>query len=166
MRWGWRISPSPRGCGQGEGATRAMLIRPSLTRPSGTLPRWGRGVGLTCLALLAGCVQAGEAVQILQTSPVAGFQHHAGPALFSLMQVGDVLTLSREPDNPHDGRAVRVLWHGAQIGYAPRLENVDLARFMDQGVPLQARILHLQTSRDPWKRVLMEIVILDEATKP
>jgi len=104
---------------------------------------------------------AGDAVQILQTSPVAGFQHHAGPALFPLMGVGDPLVLVREADNPYDSRAVRVYWRGVQIGYAPRMDNVDLARFMDAGVAVQGRILHLQRSRDPWKRVLMEIVILE-----
>lgn len=117
------------------------------------------------LALASGAQAGGEAVQILQTSPVAGFQHHAGPVLFSLMQVGDVLALSREPDNPYDPRAVRVLWHGSQIGYAPRVDNVDLARFMDRGVKVEGRILHLQASRDPWKRVLMEIIILDDGLR-
>lgn len=103
-----------------------------------------------------------KVAQILQTSPVAGFQHYAGAALFPLMRQGDVLVLSREPDNPHDPRAVRVFWHGVQIGYAPRLDNADLARIMDRGVGVEGRILHLQISRDPWKRVLMEIVIPDQ----
>lgn len=115
---------------------------------------------VTALVLLADRAHAtGTAMQILQTSPVAGFQHYAGAALFPLMRQGDVLVLDREPDNPHDSRAVRVFWHGVQIGYAPRLDNADLARIMDRGVAVEGRILHLQASRDPWKRVLMEIVI-------
>ena len=100
-----------------------------------------------------------EQREILQVSPLAGFQHHAGPALFSLMTVGDRLILRREPDNPYDPRAVRVEWQGTQIGYAPRADNVDLARLMDRGVPVEARILQLQKSRDPWKRVLIEIYL-------
>jgi len=119
--------------------------------------------GLLLLAMPSADALAAENVyQILQTSPVAGFQHYAGAALFPLMQVGDVLTLSRERDNPYDPRAVRVYWHGVQVGYAPRMDNVDLARFMDQGVGVEGHILHLQPSRDPWKRMLMEIVLLDE----
>jgi hypothetical protein len=98
---------------------------------------------------------------ILQTSPLAGFQYHAGRALFPLMQVGDRLQLYREPDNPHDARAVRVDWRGAMIGYAPRADNVDLARLMDQGTRVEGRILHLQKSRDPWKRVLFEVLVVD-----
>jgi len=122
-------------------------------------------VGLILLVLHSSYGLAAERVfQILQTSPVAGFQYYAGPALFPLMQVGDVLTLSRERDNPYDPRAVRVSWRGVQVGYAPRMDNVDLARFMDQGVGVEGHILHLQPSRDPWKRVLMEIVLLEEGT--
>ncbi|MDD5388629.1 MAG: HIRAN domain-containing protein [Gallionellaceae bacterium] len=112
--------------------------------------------------LSAALARAAEVEQreILQVSPLAGFQYHAGAALFALMNVGDHLTLRREPDNPYDAKAVRVEWHGTQIGYAPRADNVDLARLMDRGTPVEARILHLQKSRDPWKRVLIEIYLL------
>jgi hypothetical protein len=97
---------------------------------------------------------------ILQTSPLAGFQHYAGRALFPLMQTGDSLVLIREPANPHDSKAVRVEWRGVQIGYAPRAENFDLARLMDRGTRIEGRILHLQNSRDPWKRVLIELYVM------
>ena len=100
---------------------------------------------------------------ILQTSPLAGFQHYAGPALFPLMGVGQRLHLRREPANPFDPKAVRVEWNGVQIGYAPRADNVDLARLMDRGIAVEGRILHLQKGRDPWKRVLMEIYIVEPA---
>lgn len=106
---------------------------------------------------------ASEVRVILQTSPLAGFQHHAGQALFPLMAPGQPLALMREPGNPFDPKAVRVTWYGAQIGYAPRADNLDLARLMDRGTPVAARILHLQRSRDPWKRVLMEIYALEPA---
>lgn len=96
---------------------------------------------------------------LLQTSPLAGFQHYAGEALFPLMRVGDRVELMREPENPFDARAVRVDWRGVQIGYAPRLENVDLARLIDRGTAVEARILRLDQSRDPWKRVLLEFTI-------
>ena len=103
---------------------------------------------------------ATESQLILQTSPLAGFQHYAGATLFPLMQIGDSLNLRREPGNPYDPQAVRVEWRGVQIGYAPRAENVDLARLMDRGTPVEGRILHLQKSRDPWKRILMELYVV------
>lgn len=116
---------------------------------------------LAALLLIAASAQAEtEQREILQTSPLAGFQYHAGAALFPLMSVGDRLTLHREPENPHDPKAVRVEWFGTQIGYAPRADNVDLARLMDRGSQVEGRILHLQKARDPWKRVLIEIYLL------
>lgn len=122
--------------------------------------RWALAM-LSLVGELTGAAEV-EQHEILQVSPLAGFQHYAGPALFPLMSVGDRLTLLREPDNPHDGKAVRVEWRGTQIGYAPRADNVDLARLMDRGARVEARILQLQKSRDPWKRVLLEIYFVTE----
>jgi len=96
---------------------------------------------------------------LLQNSPLAGFQYHAGKTLWPQMQVGDALTLVREPDNPHDALAVRVEWRGHKIGYVPRRENADVARFMDGGQTLVARIVRLAEVRDPWSRVRFEILM-------
>ncbi|MHB1186707.1 HIRAN domain-containing protein [Thiobacillus sp.] len=96
---------------------------------------------------------------LLQDSPLAGFQYHAGKVLWPQMQVGDGLTLVREPDNPHDARAVRVEWQGNKIGYVPRRENADVARLLDRGQVLVARIVRLAEVRDPWSRVRFEILI-------
>lgn len=119
-------------------------------------------LGLLCLP-----ASAAEIELLVQTSPVAGFQYHAGSALWPLMQVGDTLSLVREPGNPHDPKAIRVEWHGAPIGFVPRLDNLDLARLMDGGLKPAARIVHLQASRDPWRRVLFEVYVDSEpATIP
>jgi hypothetical protein len=96
---------------------------------------------------------------LLQDSPLAGFQYHAGKSLWPRMQVGDALALIREPDNPFDANAVRVEWQGQKIGYVPRRENADVARFMDRGQTLEARIVRLAEVRDPWSRVRFEILI-------
>ncbi len=96
---------------------------------------------------------------LLQDSPLAGFQYHAGKALWPQMRAGDALALVREPDNPHDARAVRVEWRGHKIGYVPRRENADVARLLDRGQALSARIVRLAEVRDPWSRVRFEILI-------
>ncbi|MBT9567208.1 MAG: HIRAN domain-containing protein [Thiobacillus sp.] len=96
---------------------------------------------------------------VLQDSPLAGFQYHAGKRLWPQMQVGDALVLIREPDNMHDARAVRVEWQGHKIGYVPRRDNADVARFLDNGQILLARINRLADVRDPWSRVRFEILI-------
>lgn len=100
-----------------------------------------------------------ETEMLIQAVPLAGFQYHAGRAVFPLLHIGDRLELVREPDNPHDPRAVRVDWRGVALGYMPRLDNVDLARLLDHGQLIEARIVRLETARDPWKRILIECVI-------
>jgi HIRAN domain len=122
------------------------------------MTRW---LALLCLAWAwAQPLHAQVAAHILlQDSPLAGFQYHAGKALWPRMRVGDVLTLVREPDNPHDARAVRVEWQGTKIGYVPRRENADVARLMDNGQTLVARIVRLAEVRDPWSRLRFEILV-------
>ena len=95
---------------------------------------------------------------LLQDSPLAGFQFHAGKKLWPQMRVGDVLILVREPQNEHDRLAIRVEWNSHHIGYVPRRENRDVARLLDRGEEVFARISRLAESRDPWARVRFEIL--------
>jgi hypothetical protein len=93
----------------------------------------------------------------LQCSPLAGFQYHAGPAVWPLLSVGAPLALVREPANPWDERAVRVEWRGHKLGYVPRAENTAVASLLDQGYRVEGRIAALRESADPWERVEMEL---------
>jgi hypothetical protein len=116
---------------------------------------------LAAALLLAAChAHAQSDARILvQSSPLAGFQFYAGKALWDRMKLGDALTLVREPDNAHDPRAVRVEWQGHKLGYVPRKENEAVARQMDRGTRLEARIVRLQKHRDPWKRIEFEVFV-------
>jgi hypothetical protein len=109
------------------------------------------------LALQPAC--AAEARIIVQQSPLAGFQYYEGKAQWDNMRVGDPLTLKREPQNPHDANAVRVEWKGQPLGYVPRRDNSDVARQIDRGVPVQARIVRLKEARNPWQRVEFEVFV-------
>ncbi len=60
---------------------------------------------------------------------------------------------------PHDPLAVRVEWNGHKLGYVPRKENEAVARQLDHGNRLQARIVRLTKHRDPWKRVEFEVFL-------
>lgn len=102
---------------------------------------------------------AADAQIIVQRSPLAGFQYYSGKQLWDEMKVGDVLALARERDNPHDANAVIVSWNGQRLGYVPRRENSDVARQMDRGAPVKARIVRLTTSRNPWQRIEFEIYV-------
>jgi hypothetical protein len=111
------------------------------------------------LAWSCGAQAEVEARMVLGTLPVAGFQYYAGKRVWDELKVGDVLTLVREPDNPHDPRAIRVEWRGEKMGYVPHAGNETLARMLDRGVRLSGRITHLQPGRSHWQRILFEVDI-------
>lgn len=103
-----------------------------------------------CLFLLfswAGqaCAQqpVAEAKIYLQSSRLAGFKYYEGRKLWPRLKTGDVLKLVREADNPYDGNAIAVEWQGHKLGHVPRADNAALARFMDHGQMLEARITAL-----------------------
>lgn len=102
---------------------------------------------------------AAEARIIVQQSPLAGFQYYEGKDLWSMMRVGDSLQLAREPQNPHDANAVRVMWRNEMLGYIPLRENSDVARQMDRGAPVKARIVKLNEARNPWQRIEFEVYV-------
>lgn len=114
-----------------------------------------------CLLLMTGAAPAAEiSAQILvQSSPLAGFQYYAGKTVWDELQQGDTLMLVREPDNVHDSQAVRVEWHGVKLGYVPRRDNVAVARMLDNGTLVNARITRLTKSRNPWQRILFDVYV-------
>jgi HIRAN domain-containing protein len=91
---------------------------------------------------------------VVQVSPTAGLRSHEAKAVWDQMQVGDALTLVREPENPHDSNAVRVEWNGHQLGY-----NAALARQMDRGNRLVARITKLTVYRNHRRKLEVEVLL-------
>ena len=100
-----------------------------------------------------------SAALLVRSSPIAGFQFHAGERVWRELQVGEPLALVREPANPHDPNAVRVDWRGLPLGYVPRRDNRQVARQMDLGMALQARVSRLRESRNPWDRIEFEVLL-------
>lgn len=94
---------------------------------------------------------------LIQRSPIAGFQYHEGERLWLRLRVGQSLELVREPANPYDPRAVRIDWHGRKLGYLPRIENTAVSQMMDRGERMNARIVRLAESRNPWGRIEVEV---------
>jgi len=104
----------------------------------------------------------GQQVQariVMQSSPLAGFRHYEAPNLWGEIQPGDPLALVRESDNPHDRNAVRVEWRTFKLGYVPRAENSGVARQLDHGTPLVARVSKVELTRAPNKRIEFEIFV-------
>lgn len=88
---------------------------------------------------------------------VAGFPYHAGPKLIDRLNVGDLLRLVREPDNPHDTRAVAIYYEDDRIGYVPRNQNHDFAAQLDQGKRLGCRITAINAEEDAYDAVEVEV---------
>ena len=138
-------------------------------------PAWRHVLGPLLLALaLAGAAHAatspeqnpqaptaqrGQATLLIQSSPLAGSQFHALPDVVSQIKIGDALTLKRDPTNPHDSNAIQVLWQGHMLGFVPRRENKAVARAMDRGDPLVARVVALRPEESPWRRLRFEISV-------
>ena len=106
---------------------------------------------------LARATQANIGSILIQDSPVAGFQYYDGDIVWGQLRVGDELALRRAADNRYDPRAVEVWWRQHQLGHLPRVENHAVAQMLDRGLPLRARIIHLQNDPDPWQRVRLDV---------
>lgn len=120
-----------------------------------------RSLRISLLLLFACTAAMAQTIRILvQSSPLAGFQYHAGAALWDELRVGDALVLTREPDNRHDNKAIRVSWRGQQLGYLPRAENRAVAAEMDGGGRVEARIARLRSHKNPWQRILIEVFVV------
>ena len=116
----------------------------------------------TLLLLSATSVAAAEnatARIIVQHAPLAGFAYYDGTAAWDAMKPGDRLTLAREPANPHDANAVRIEWQGRMLGYVPRKDNADIARQMDHGARIEARVTELRRASNGRHRVSYEIYV-------
>lgn len=100
---------------------------------------------------------------LLQTSPVAGFQYHDGERVWHWLAVGQNVLLSREPENPYDGRAIAIVWQGRKIGYVPRAENAVAAGMLDRGETLLATISRRRQSDNPWERLAIDIALKPRA---
>ena len=115
------------------------------------------------LALLFAGAQAfaqhSEVRMLVQSSPLAGFRYYDAKQVWDDMQVGDALTLVREPYNAYDSNAVRVEWRGRKLGYVPRNENRAVSFHMDRGGAVEARISKLQEHRNPRQRIEFEVLV-------
>ncbi len=77
------------------------------------------------------------------------------------LQPGAFLPLQREPANAHDPLAIMILDEaGHHLGYVPRAKNEVLARLMDAGKFLFAR-LETKEWRDEWLHAAVRVFLRD-----
>lgn len=96
---------------------------------------------------------------LLQRTRLSGFRHHAAARLWPMLARHALLTLAREPDNPHDPHAVALYWRGEKLGYLPRGENLVAARLLDRRRQLSARIERLRPDAERNRRIGIEVLM-------
>lgn len=92
---------------------------------------------------------------------IAGTSHVPIREIEPTLTTGASLVLRREPHNPHDELAILILTeNGEKLGYVPRDRNEILARLMDAGKFLIARLEDKEWHGD-WLRVSARVFLRD-----
>ncbi len=92
---------------------------------------------------------------------VAGTSHVPIRQIDTTISTGDSMILRRETDNSHDPLALLILTqNGQKLGYVPRDRNEVLARLMDAGKFLIARLESKEWQGD-WLRVSVRVFLRD-----
>jgi hypothetical protein len=100
-----------------------------------------------------------QTIALLQCE-IAGTGHHSDDTTAARLAQTPILALIREPANPHDPDAIAVVMGGQKIGYIPRQHNPVLARLLDAGKCLRARVdgpIDAHASRWYRARVVVEM---------
>jgi hypothetical protein len=90
---------------------------------------------------------------------IAGFQYHDGPEIVGELEPGLTLVLIREPENPHDHRAVALYYGSNHLGYVPRQRNRAIAALLDQGALLRAWVSQVDPGADPWNALEVRVCV-------
>lgn len=91
-------------------------------------------------------------------APLVGthFRPSEAKHLVNALQPGDdQFEFEREPDNPHDSNAVRVLISGEHVGYLARVNNNSVANAMDNGATLHGTVVDFE-GRKPVLHIVWE----------
>jgi hypothetical protein len=73
----------------------------------------------------------------------------------------DTLVLKREPDNEHDPLAIIIIdTKGRKLGYVPKVKNEALARLMDAGKLLFAKLVRKEWKSD-WLHLEAKVYLRD-----
>jgi len=92
---------------------------------------------------------------------VAGTSHVPIREIEPTLAEGAALILRREPDNEHDPLAIVILSEqGRKVGYVPRDRNEILARLMDAGKLILAR-LEAKKWKGDWLRISARVFLRD-----
>ena len=105
---------------------------------------------------------ASEPIRLIPETHVAGTSHILGIApLANALCADDRLTLEREPENPFDCWAIRVHdEQGNKLGFIPRAQNQVVARLMDGGKHVFAKVTGVELI-NRWFKIGIEVWLDD-----
>lgn len=101
-----------------------------------------------------------KSVLLLHTE-IAGLPYYEGYELRFRLKDDQALQLRREPDNSYDPLAIEVYADSVKLGYIPRISNKVLARLLDAGVPLSARVAPVDDFYRAYPHVFIEVFLED-----
>ena len=100
-------------------------------------------------------------IVLIEDARIAGTTHiHGMDAIAEGLNVGMPLRLEREPGNLADHWAIKVFAGDVRIGYVPADINEVLARLMDGGKVLSAKLTDKQKVGN-WNKLHMEVSLDD-----
>lgn len=92
---------------------------------------------------------------------IAGTSFIEDSTVFESLQVGNDLTLRREPDNKFDSLAIMVLTiDGDKLGYVPRKDNLIFGRLLEAGKLLKGKISDIE-KKNSYYKIKIGIYLVD-----
>ena len=103
-------------------------------------------------------LRANKAPQIhLQDCRIAGSHYYDCTDVLPDLRPGDALQFRRQPGNPHDDRAIEVLWRNRKLGYLPRMDNAAAASLLDRAHELRGEILAVDDPDEEWEPISLRL---------
>jgi hypothetical protein len=100
--------------------------------------------GLAPIAAAPAAATSARTPILLLKTRVNGECYYEAATCVGDLRLDDPVQLRREPSNRYDSRAIEVLdGRGRKLGYVARIDNSAVARMMDAGERVQARIARL-----------------------
>ena len=98
---------------------------------------------------------------LLSECHVAGTSYQDIDGVASELKTDDRLVLRREPENRHDPLAIAALTRdGVKLGYVPQAKNEVLARLLDAGKMIHAKVRNV-SDLNGWVRIEIGIYLND-----
>jgi hypothetical protein len=83
------------------------------------------------------------------------FRPKTAKEVVDTLQIGDTLTLERDPENEYDDNAIKVLAVDEFIGFIPKVDNLLIAQHMDAGGEITCTVVSWLGNRKPGLKVTL-----------